>query len=75
MIGIDPSGLETHRGGDFFQYISQIVRKNPNISDKISEWDFCSYMQSNGTVVWYTSVDCWQRLFGYSNIYDTGADL
>ena len=74
VVFCDPSGLTTNRGANFFEGISKIASNNKYISSAISIADFKSFKQKNGTTVWYTNVDCWQKAFGYNNIYDEVAD-
>ena len=73
MFG-DSSGLTTTRGGNFFEGISKIISSNKKLSKIIKFTDFRSYKQDDDTTVWYTSSDCWQKAFGYNNIYDKLAD-
>lgn len=73
MFG-DSSGLTTTRGGNFFEGISKIISSNKKLSKIIKFTDFRSHKQDDDTTVWYTNSDCWQKAFGYNNIYDKLAD-
>mgnify|MGYP000470734448 CR=1 FL=1 len=54
--------------------ISKIISSNKKLSKIIKFTDFRSHKQDDDTTVWYTNSDCWQKAFGYNNIYDKLAD-
>jgi len=58
----------------FFEGISKIISSNKKLSKIIKFTDFRSHKQDDDTTVWYTNSDCWQKAFGYNNIYDKLAD-